>query len=93
MKSGVFCGCKQAVKCYNLLMSKYISSTPDILSGTPVIKGTRIPIDAILYRLKEGYPLEAIHDMYSWVNIKTLEGAIDEAIQAVSTTFQMHEAS
>jgi uncharacterized protein (DUF433 family) len=74
-------------------MSKYISSTPDILSGTPVIKGTRIPIDVILYRLKEGYPLEAIHDMYSWVNIKTLEGAIDEAIQAVSTTFQMHEAS
>ena len=66
---------------------KYIASDSAILSGTPVIKGTRIPIEVILYRLKEGYPLEAIHDMYHWVDIKTLEGAIDEAIQAVTTTF------
>lgn len=72
---------------------KYISSTPDILSGMPVIKGTRIPIEVILYRLKDGYPLEAIHDMYNWVDMKTLEGAIDEAIQTITTTFHGNKIS
>jgi uncharacterized protein (DUF433 family) len=67
-------------------MGKYITSTPDIMGGAPVITETRIPIEVILYRLKEGYPLEAIHDMYNWVDIKTLEGAVDEAIHTISTT-------
>ena len=44
-------------------MSKYITSTPDIMGGAPVIKGTRIPMEVILHRLKEGYPIEAIHAM------------------------------
>ena len=57
------------------------------MGGTPVIKGTQIPIEVFLYRLKEGYPLEAIHDMYRWVDMKTLEGAVDEAIPAITTTF------
>jgi uncharacterized protein (DUF433 family) len=64
---------------------KWIASNPNILGGTPVIKGTRIPIEVILYRLKEGYFIEEIHEMYSWVDIKTLAGAIDEAIQTVAT--------
>ena len=66
---------------------KYITATPDIMGGAPVIKGTRIPMEVILHRLKEGYPIEAIHAMYEWVDIKTLEGAIDEVIQLVNTTF------
>lgn len=56
------------------------------MSGAPVIKGTRIPMEVILYRLKEGYPVGAIHDLYPWVEIQMLEGAIDEAIQLVNTT-------
>ena len=63
------------------------------MSGAPVIKGTRIPLEVILYRLKEGYPLEAIHAMYPWVDMNVLEGAIDEAIQAITTTFHGNEVS
>src|SRR5213078_3008570 len=37
---------------------KYISSTPQILSGMPVITGTRVPVARILSLLKEGYLLE-----------------------------------
>ncbi|HYT44052.1 MAG TPA: DUF433 domain-containing protein [Methylomirabilota bacterium] len=68
-------------------MNGYITSSPDIMGGVPVIKGTRIPVEVILHRLKDGYPLEVIHDMYDWVDMKTLEGAIDEAIHSVNTTF------
>ena len=67
-------------------MSKYIVSNPNIMGGAPVIKGTRIPIEVILHRLKEGNTVEVIHDMYSWVDIKTLKGAIDDAIQTITTT-------
>jgi uncharacterized protein (DUF433 family) len=67
-------------------MNKYIISNPNIMGGAPVIKGTRIPIEVILHRLKEGNSLEAIHKMYAWVDMKTLTGAIDEAIQTVTTT-------
>jgi uncharacterized protein (DUF433 family) len=67
-------------------MNKYIVSDPNIMGGAPVIKGTRIPIEVILHRLKEGNSVAAIHKMYAWVDMKTLTGAIDEAIHTVTTT-------
>jgi len=44
------------------------------------------PIEVILHRLKEGNSIAAIHEKYSWVDIKTLTGAVEEAIQTVTTT-------
>jgi uncharacterized protein (DUF433 family) len=67
-------------------MKKYIISNPNIMGGAPVIKGTRIPIEVILHRLKEGNTIESIHKMYSWVDLKTLTGAVEEVIQTVTTT-------
>jgi uncharacterized protein (DUF433 family) len=64
---------------------KYLTATPDIMGGAPVITGTRVPIEVILYRLKEGHSLEEIHSMYPWVETQTLERAIDEAIALIST--------
>ena len=63
------------------------------MSGMPVIKGTRIPIEVLLYRLKEGYSLQAIHEMYSWVDRHTLEGAIDETIDRINMTFHANKVS
>jgi uncharacterized protein (DUF433 family) len=56
------------------------------MGGAPVIAGTRIPIEVILYRLKEGNSIDVIHEMYNWVEKATLAGAIDEAIQIITTT-------
>jgi hypothetical protein len=39
---------------------KYITSDPAILSGMPVIVGTRVPVARILSLLKEEYLLEEI---------------------------------
>jgi len=72
---------------------KYITSTPDIMGGAPVIKGTRVPIEVVLYRLKDGYSINEIHDLYSWVDKQTLEGAIDEAIHRVTQTFHAEKVS
>jgi uncharacterized protein (DUF433 family) len=72
---------------------KYISSTPDIMGGAPVITGTRIPIEVILYRLKDGYTLDEIQEMYDWVDRQTLEGAIDEIISYVGTALHAQEVA
>ena len=54
------------------------------MSGDPVIAGTRVPVSRILFLLKEGYTLEAIHEEYPHISTETLSGAIDEAITGVN---------
>ncbi|MFD5620846.1 DUF433 domain-containing protein [Streptomyces yangpuensis] len=61
---------------------KYLSSDPNIMGGDLVIKGTRIGIATIFHRMKDGHTLTEIHDMYRWVDMETLKGAIDEAIDS-----------
>ncbi len=63
------------------------------MGGAPVITGTRIPLEVILYRLKEGYSIEAIHQMYPRVERNTLAGAIDEAIHRITQTFHAEKVS
>jgi len=74
-------------------MAKYITSDPHIMGGAPVIKGTRVPIDVILHLLKQGYPLEVIHEDYAHISPETLSGAIDEAIQVVNSTLHAKRVS
>ena len=57
---------------------KYIHSDPDILGGELVIKNTRVPLQRILFLLKDGYNLDAIHEEYPHIDKKTLSGALDE---------------
>lgn len=66
-------------------MGKYIVSDLNILGGVPVIKGTRIPIARILFLLKDGYTIEAIHEEYPDLSIKTIAGAIDEAMEIINS--------
>ncbi len=65
-------------------MKKYIVSKPDIMGGAPCIVGTRIPIEVILYRLRDGFTLKDLHKMYPWVELKKFEGAIEELAGKVS---------
>jgi uncharacterized protein (DUF433 family) len=54
------------------------------MSGDPVIAGTRVPISRIIYLLKQGYPLEAIHDQYPHIAVEILSKAIDEIVEIVN---------
>ncbi len=74
-------------------MTPFITSDPQIMGGEPVITGTRTPIEVILYRLKEGNSITAIHAMYPWIDEQTLSGAIEEAIHTVTTTLHVKKAT
>lgn len=65
-------------------MGKYIISDTTILSGMPVVKGTRVPISRILSLLKEGYTLEEIQEQFDHINLQTLEGALEEAASIIN---------
>ena len=41
-----------------------IESTPDILYGKPVIKGTRVPVDLILEKMSNGQSFQEIIGSY-----------------------------
>lgn len=62
---------------------KYIESNPEIMGGALVIKGTRIPVSRILFLLKDGYTVEAIHEEYTHVSVKTIDGVINEVAQII----------
>lgn len=67
-------------------MKSYIVSDTKILSGTPVIKGTRIPVSRIIFLLKEGYTIEAIHLDYPHVPANIIEAVIDEVANMIDSS-------
>lgn len=68
-------------------MKKYITSTPRIVGGRPVIAGTRIPVTLLLTRLKQGYTLKDLHTHWPHVSTKKLEKVLEE----LSTLFDSKE--
>jgi uncharacterized protein (DUF433 family) len=50
----------------NEIASLPITVDPDILGGTPVFRGTRVPLDALLNNLQAGV------SMNSWKNFPTV---------------------
>jgi len=65
-------------------MKKFIVSNPKIMGGKPVIAGTRIPVDQILFLLKDGYTVEAIHEQYPQVSTITISGTVSEAAKIIN---------
>lgn len=63
------------------MKKQYIVSDPNILTGKPVIAGTRVPVARILFLLKEGYTLEAIQEEYPHVPFKKIKGSVNELIE------------
>ncbi|KKR33059.1 MAG: hypothetical protein UU37_C0003G0017 [Candidatus Gottesmanbacteria bacterium GW2011_GWA2_41_12] len=64
-------------------MPQYIVSNPEIMSGVPVIKGTRIPISRIVFLLNEGHTIDSVHDLYPQIEKKVLHEAVKELIREI----------
>lgn len=65
-------------------MNKYITSSPEIMGGQPVISGTRVPISIILRMLKDNYTIEDVTAMYNHVPREKIEHALEEIAQHYS---------
>ena len=59
---------------------------PDILSGTPVFTGTRVPIDTLLVYLRKGKRIEDFRDDFPTVSREQAEALLrlaeDELVSA-----------
>ena len=53
-----------------------VSSNPNILGGTPVVAGTRIPLSRIFHLLSQGYTIKDIQKEYPQLSIKTIKEVI-----------------
>lgn len=60
----------------NMKTNNFITSNPNILNGTPVVAGTRIPISRILYLLSQGYTANEIKEEYSQLSVRKINEII-----------------
>jgi len=68
-----------------------IISDPRIMTGKPVIEGTRITVELILTRLGEGRSVADIVEEYPHLSRQQVEAAIDYARKLVSQAPQAAE--
>ncbi len=59
--------------------SSVVHSDPDILGGTPVFVGTRVPIQALIDYIEGGHSLEKFLDDFPTVSRGLAVGALEQA--------------
>jgi len=60
-----------------------VHSDPDILGGTPVFIGTRVPFQTLMDYLEAGHPLSEFLNDFPTVNRKQALAALDQGKQAL----------
>lgn len=64
------------------ILKRYISINPLVLGGTPVISGTRIPIERVYQLVKQGYTTQTLENTYPQVNPQKIQNVIAHLMQA-----------
>ena len=72
----------RAALAYRDARDRYVACDPDILGGTPVIRGTRVSVHAVRARLEGGEPVEELMEDYP--------GVPREAFEAVALYARTH---
>jgi uncharacterized protein (DUF433 family) len=72
-------------------MDKYIISDPDILGGTPVFRGTRVPVESLFDHLAEGISLDDFLDDFPSVGREQAVGVLYSASKLVQTRTEVHD--
>jgi uncharacterized protein (DUF433 family) len=67
------------------LTSRVVHSDPDILGGTPVFVGTRVPMKNLLDYLEAGEPLDVFLDHFPSVNREQAIAALELAKEMLTT--------
>ncbi len=67
-----------------MLASSVIHTDPEILGGTPVFIGTRVPLKTLMDYLEGGHPLDDFLDDFPSVTRQQAVAALEEAQEALS---------
>lgn len=67
------------VSCYNPLMARVINIDPNVLGGTPVFAGSRVPIESLFDYLKRGRSIGYFLQQFPTVKRKQIEELLDDA--------------
>jgi len=59
--------------------SSVVHSDPDILGGTPVFVGTRVPVQALIDYIEGGHALDGFLDDFPTVSRKQAIAALEQA--------------
>ncbi|HEU0014582.1 MAG TPA: DUF433 domain-containing protein [Longimicrobium sp.] len=62
---------------------RVVHSDPEILSGTPVFVGTRVPVQNLVEYLEGGYSLEEFLDHFPSVRREQVHAFLEQAVPAV----------
>jgi uncharacterized protein (DUF433 family) len=60
-----------------------VHTDPEILGGTPVFVGTRVPVDALIDFLESGETIENFLDNYPGVSREQIVAFLEQASQAL----------
>jgi uncharacterized protein (DUF433 family) len=71
--------CSDIRKLGAMKRSSVVHSDPDILGGTPVFVGTRVPVQALIDYLEGGHALEEFLDDFPTVSRELAIGALEQA--------------
>ena len=69
-------------------LKNYIVIDSQILGGTPVISGTRIPVERIKELVKQGYTTESLKEEYPHVGFKKIQYIISSLMEAGLDEFE-----
>lgn len=64
-------------------MSSVVNVDPEILGGTPVFKGTRVPIVALFDHLAGGYSIEYFLEDFPTVTREQVQVLLEEAMEKI----------
>ncbi|MCE7042996.1 DUF433 domain-containing protein [Dyadobacter sp. CY312] len=62
---------------------EYISLNPQVMTGKPVIKGTRITVELILERLGNGWTTEQLLESYPHLSADSIRACLLYAVDSV----------
>lgn len=57
---------------------RFIVRNKKILGGEPVIIGTRVPVERVIFLLEKGYTEENLHAEFPHVPVKKIKGTVAE---------------
>jgi len=72
-------------------LSKYIEINPKILGGTPVIAGTRIPIERVFNLVRQGYTTKTLRQEYPHLEPKIIQYLIAYLMEAGLDAFEKNQ--